>query len=88
MQHLEVVYVLYSRYNRFQLKVGYFAQNKSSSTQLVENWHANWESRHLSSQSASVVVWRHTKRKSSMYDTSIFVLKQDPLQILGKIERL
>ena len=35
MQHLEVC-VIYSKDNRFQIKVCSFAQNKSSSTQLVE----------------------------------------------------
>ena len=41
------------KHNRFQLKVGTFAQNKSSSTMLVENLLDKWQ---YSSKSAIVVV--------------------------------
>ena len=35
---------IYSKDNRFQIKVGTFAHNKSSSTLLEENLLANWQS--------------------------------------------
>ena len=66
----QVVRVIHSKDNRFQVKVGTFAQNKSSSTLLDENWLANWQSRWLNSQSAIVVAY---KRKSNMHDTNTFV---------------
>ena len=44
---LSVLLVIYSKDSRIQLKVGTFAQNKSSSTLLLENGLANWQSRQL-----------------------------------------
>ena len=81
IEHL-VVCVLYSKDNRFQLKLGTFAQNKSSSTQLVENWLANWQSQILSSQLAIVVVTMCDiiqKEVKSAWHKHFRVKKLDPL---------
>ena len=51
-----ILLCIYSKDNRFQLKVGTFAQNKSPSTLLEENSLGNWQSQELNSLSAVVVV--------------------------------
>ena len=54
MQHLaDLVFFYLFKQNKFQLKVGTFAQKKSLSTLLVENCLANWQ---ISSESTIVVV--------------------------------